>query len=685
MKNQLDYIILSAALSLLTIFPALSQNVGIGLTTPLTSLHILEYNFDDTGTDGAVMSIQNASQNALSNSSIMSGIRFKNNAGTTDDFFSGALFFVRRGLDGRSDFVFANSNGIPNATVADHKMVLTANGNLGIGYFQPSAKVEVSGRVKMDTLQITTNAAAGRILVSNAQGKTFWQDPSSIGDNFWKLNGNALGTSDFIGSTNEASLVGKANNQSALLVDVFAENTTLGLMAGDSLDLSEISSTTRDNVFVGYAAGQLLSDGFSNVFVGSRAGEEIESGSYNVGIGHYALNNYSDVEQNTCMGFFAGLNIRGDENIAIGSSAGAGLTGGDQNENISIGNEAGRRLFVARENINLGHRSGYSNRTATGNVFIGHGAGEGLITMTGPGSPDTATGAFNVFIGHRTGRIYTSGGHNIFIGQSTGDSITTGSGNILIGDSVQLATPESDNSLNIGNTLFGDLSARKIGIGTTPLTTLHLAPVGISDGIYVEGNALQSQVDIRLDNNHFLGGHEWILRSTGGTVGTGGGKLVIRDKDVGANRIVIDSTGNVGIGTDSPGVELEVNGDICATGSIGACSDIRYKENIIPVTNITTEFDKINTVYYDWKTTEFPEKKFSDRRQLGFIAQELEQVFPELVHTDKHGFKSVDYAKMSAVLWQALKEQQDKINTLEDQFDEIQKYMLQLVAEIRKQ
>jgi hypothetical protein len=56
-----------------------------------------------------------------------------------------------------------------------------------------------------------------------------------------------------------------------------------------------------------------------------------------------------------------------------------------------------------------------------------------------------------------------------------------------------------------------------------------------------------------------------------------------------------------------------------------------------------------------------------DRRNIGLIAQDVEQVFPELVFTDASGFKSVDYTKLTAVLVQAVKEQQTAIEQLRAQ------------------
>ena len=66
---------------------------------------------------------------------------------------------------------------------------------------------------------------------------------------------------------------------------------------------------------------------------------------------------------------------------------------------------------------------------------------------------------------------------------------------------------------------------------------------------------------------------------------------------------------------------------------------------------------------YDFRTEEFVDKNFPEYNQLGFIAQEVEAVIPQVVRTDSEGYKAVDYAKITALLTQAIKEQQDIIDT----------------------
>lgn len=115
------------------------------------------------------------------------------------------------------------------------------------------------------------------------------------------------------------------------------------------------------------------------------------------------------------------------------------------------------------------------------------------------------------------------------------------------------------------------------------------------------------------------------------------------------------------IGTTAPGYKLDVQGgDINASGSVRAAgvaltSDIRYKEDIAPLENVIEKILKVRGVSYKWKNDEFPEKHFNDRQQIGVIAQEVERQFPEVVDTNKDGFKSVNYPALVAPLIEAVK------------------------------
>ena len=156
----------------------------------------------------------------------------------------------------------------------------------------------------------------------------------------------------------------------------------------------------------------------------------------------------------------------------------------------------------------------------------------------------------------------------------------------------------------------------------------------------------------------------------------GNGDLQVDAPGIVAGRFVVKDNGNVGIGNRNPSQKLQVNGNICATGTISNCSDIRYKQNIFPIAHSLTSVLSLDGLYYHWKKNEFPEMEFGDERQIGFSAQEVEKLFPEVVTTDANGYKSVDYGRLTPVLVEAIKEQQKQIDAQQQQIDELKKMIM---------
>ena len=133
----------------------------------------------------------------------------------------------------------------------------------------------------------------------------------------------------------------------------------------------------------------------------------------------------------------------------------------------------------------------------------------------------------------------------------------------------------------------------------------------------------------------------------------------------------VATNGNVGIGTSTPTQKLEVNGAVCASGFI-ACSDIRYKTNLLPVSNVLSSLLALNPIYYNWRK-DF--KGYTNQRQIGFSAQEVEKLYPEMVQTDANGYKAIDYGRLTPVLVEAVKEQQKEINELKARMERLEKLL----------
>jgi hypothetical protein len=126
-------------------------------------------------------------------------------------------------------------------------------------------------------------------------------------------------------------------------------------------------------------------------------------------------------------------------------------------------------------------------------------------------------------------------------------------------------------------------------------------------------------------------------------------------------------TGDLGLGISSPSQKLHVGGNILATGTVTQNSDLRLKKDFAPLKDVLSKIKDISGQYYYWKDAET-----GTERQIGLIAQELEVYFPELVRTasDEDAYKSVNYSQMTAVLLQAVKEQQVLIESLGSQLED---------------
>jgi len=118
--------------------------------------------------------------------------------------------------------------------------------------------------------------------------------------------------------------------------------------------------------------------------------------------------------------------------------------------------------------------------------------------------------------------------------------------------------------------------------------------------------------------------------------------------------VSLDTQGNTGSNIDS-------------FGGNEFPSDLRLKQDISGIGDALSGILALKGVTYRYNTAKYPELGLSDQPQIGFLAQELEQVYPEVVVTRKDGFKAVNYALLVPVLVEAIKQQQAMIEDLQNQ------------------
>lgn len=119
----------------------------------------------------------------------------------------------------------------------------------------------------------------------------------------------------------------------------------------------------------------------------------------------------------------------------------------------------------------------------------------------------------------------------------------------------------------------------------------------------------------------------------------------------------------VGATTVSSLIASQVNvSGVCTALDFNSTSDKILKDNIQRISNSIEKILQINGVTFDWKDTH--------QSSAGVIAQDVEKVFPEVVKTSDH--KTVNYNGLIGLMVEAIKEQQEQINTLTKRIEELE-------------
>ena len=232
----------------------------------------------------------------------------------------------------------------------------------------------------------------------------------------------------------------------------------------------------------------------------------------------------------------------------------------------------------------------------------------------------------------------------------------------------------------IGNTGSTDMFVHnngRVGLGTTsPSTRLEVAQgnaIKLGNAYLSSGGSAWAH----LGANAWFDGANWQIPDGGRTSGIlqmHNNTLTFWNTNSNgtsswSNRLAIASNGNVGIGRSNPSYKLDVNGSV-RLNNIIYNSDGRFKANVAALTSSLAAISSLRGVSYDFKQTQ-ADYAFGAEKHIGFIAQEVQQVFPELVHPDADGYLGVDYVALIPVLVEAMKEQQAQIKALEARLNEL--------------
>lgn len=128
-------------------------------------------------------------------------------------------------------------------------------------------------------------------------------------------------------------------------------------------------------------------------------------------------------------------------------------------------------------------------------------------------------------------------------------------------------------------------------------------------------------------------------------------------------------------------LELSKDGELHVMGNVHAVdlvqtSDLTLKTDIQPLNADFSVLQTLQPVRYRFKA----DKK--QALQFGFIAQDVEQYFPHLVHTDGKGLKSLNYIGLLPVLWQYTQQLEQTVATQQTEIDRLKTELDALKAEV---
>lgn len=217
-------------------------------------------------------------------------------------------------------------------------------------------------------------------------------------------------------------------------------------------------------------------------------------------------------------------------------------------------------------------------------------------------------------------------------------------------------------------TMFMNVNQNSVGINTTSptqrLTVQASSGTTGFDGVLIHNGNTTQKVMLGITGSTYsyagVGANQaWLYAGSNDlNIGPDGLSNSIKFTTNAAERMRIDSSGNVGIGRTASGYMLDVNGLIRTTGAVTTTSDARFKHNIanIPSDSILARFMAVDPVTYNLN--------YSGAKNYGYIAQQLEPLFPEMVIKDNDGFYGVQYTQMIPVIHAVVQDHQHALETI---------------------
>ena len=363
----------------------------------------------------------------------------------------------------------------------------------------------------------------------------------------------------------------------------------------------------------------------------------------------------------------------GQFNLFAGIGAGSGGLG-----NAFFGYQAGNQNTTGALNAYFGASAGKSNQDGNNNAFFG--AQSGFKNVSGGG---------NTFVGEDAGNANVSGNFNTFIGRNSGVGVIDTDYNTGIGYSA------GENNPGVQNTFMGAFANTTVS-GLTNATAIgYNSKVSQSNSLILgEIKTVNGTADTNVGIGTTAPGFRLTVKTPTSSYG-----IVHTDGTVTVGTYVGGSTGGGWIGTKSnhtlsfftndgsAAMTLETSGflrlnNVDAGGNLNLClgpsnhisfcsSSLRYKTNLKDFRGGLNVVNRLRPISFTWKE--------GGMLDLGFGAEEVANVEPLLVTRNPKGeVEGVKYDRITAVLVNAVKEQQEQIKQQQSQLAQQQEQIAQL-------
>ena len=449
-------------------------------------------------------------------------------------------------------------------------------------------------------------------------------------------------------------------------------------------------------------------------------------GSYNTAVGYNTMGTNNSANSNTAIGYFSlWLNTEGRHNTAVGSSTLKSNTTGE--ENTAVGHFALLQNTTGMNNVALGSNTLSSNLGGWANTAVGKNA----LSQNVSGKFNTATG-ISAMVNNQTGlhnsafggaSLYSNstGSNNTAVGNSALNKIN-GDGNTAVGYSALSALESGTNNTAVGfasgisgdnpinRTVIGSSAVanfdNSVVLGNGAVTDIYMASdsgakihakdanfSGILEASFLKGNGYML-TNLPVSYNQNGTGQQTFSSEASGQFATALGTSTIA-ASFGTVAIGTYNTGNfetsefslsnpafvIGNGgwtgdeqlNRSDAFTVLFDGTTTIAGDLNINSDARLKANIISLGATLSKLLQIDAKTYVMK------KDDSKKLKIGVLAQEIETVFPELV-TESNNIKSVNYQGLVPVLINAIKEQNQTIETQQDAIESLEQRLQKLEA-----